>query len=128
MWRPLVWSYFVLTTNCALDSLIVDINPNLFVFSIWQNVDPSVAKLFYSWASFHCCRWANTLKQFSHLVTLQGIHFPYFRYFPRLRFVYTTTKMRRFRISFGHFISNENFFRFIKPASLTQKRRVFVIV
>ena len=37
-----------------------------------------------------------------------------------LRFVYTTTKTQHFRLSIGHFISNENFFRFIKPASLMQ--------
>ena len=44
------------------------------------------------------------------------------------RFVYTTMKTRRFRVSIGHFISNENFFRFVKPASLTQKCRVFVVM
>ena len=26
------------------------------LISVWQNVDPTVAKMFYSWASFHCCR------------------------------------------------------------------------
>ena len=30
------------------------------LFSIWQNFDPTVAKTFYHWASFHCCKWANT--------------------------------------------------------------------
>ena len=28
-WRLLVWRYFVLTTNCALDPLLVDIHANL---------------------------------------------------------------------------------------------------
>ena len=32
------------------------------LISVWQNVDPTVAKMFYSWASFHCSRWPNTLK------------------------------------------------------------------
>ena len=32
------------------------------LFSIWLNVDPTEAKMFYHWASFHCCRWPNTLK------------------------------------------------------------------
>ena len=45
-----------------------------------------------------------------------------------LRFIYTTTKTQRFCVSIGHFFSNEIFFRFIKPASLTRKRRVFVVV
>ena len=31
-------------------------------------------------------------------------------------------------VSIGHLTSNEIFFRFIKPASLTQKRRVFVVM
>ena len=38
--------------------------------SIWQKYDPTVVKMFYYWASFYCCRWPNTLKLFSHLVTL----------------------------------------------------------
>ena len=32
------------------------------LFGIWQNVDPTVAKMFYYWASFRCCGWPNTLK------------------------------------------------------------------
>ena len=40
------------------------------LFCAWENVDPGVAKMFYSWASFNCCGWSNTLKQFIHLVTL----------------------------------------------------------
>ena len=38
------------------------------------------------------------------------------------------TKMQRFPISLGHLVSKENFIMFIKPASLTQKRRVLVIL
>ena len=45
-----------------------------------------------------------------------------------LRFVYITTKTRRFRVSIGHLTSNENFFRYIKLASLMQKCRVFIIM
>ena len=32
------------------------------LFDIWQNFDPTVAKMFYHWASFGCCGWQNTLK------------------------------------------------------------------
>ena len=31
-------------------------------FTIWQNFDPTVAKMFYYWASFHHCRWPYALK------------------------------------------------------------------
>ena len=34
----------------------------LGLFSIWQNFDHTVAKMFYYLACFHCCRWPNTLK------------------------------------------------------------------
>ena len=40
------------------------------LFSIWQNFDPTVGKMFYIWVSFECCRWPNILTQFKHLVTL----------------------------------------------------------
>ena len=30
------------------------------LFRIWQNIDPTVEKMFYHWASFHCYRWPNT--------------------------------------------------------------------
>ena len=45
-----------------------------------------------------------------------------------LKFIYTTTKTRRFRINVGYLISNEKILMFIKPASLMQKRRVFVVM
>ena len=45
-----------------------------------------------------------------------------------LKFIYITTKTRRFRISVGYLISNEKILMFIKPASLMQKRRVFVVM
>ena len=45
-----------------------------------------------------------------------------------LRFVYISTKMRRFHISIGYLISNEKNFMFITPASLMQKCRVFVVM
>ena len=32
------------------------------LISVWRNVDPTGAKMFYSWANFHCNRWPNTLK------------------------------------------------------------------
>ena len=32
------------------------------LFNILQNFNPTVSKLFYFWASFHCSRWPNTWK------------------------------------------------------------------
>ena len=43
------------------------------LFSFWQNVDPTEAKMFCHWASIHCCRRPNTLNKFCHLVTLLAI-------------------------------------------------------
>ena len=37
------------------------------LFSIRQNVDPTLANMLCYWASFYCCRWSNILKLFSHL-------------------------------------------------------------
>ena len=45
-----------------------------------------------------------------------------------LRFVYITTKTWRFHISIGYLISNEKIIMFITPASLMQKRHVFVVM
>ena len=47
----------------------------LCVFSIWQNVDPTLAKMSCYWANLHCWRWPNILKQFIDLVTLVGTLF-----------------------------------------------------
>ena len=32
------------------------------LFSIWQNFDRTLAKMFYYLANFHYCRWPNTFK------------------------------------------------------------------
>ena len=32
------------------------------LFSIWKKFDPTVARMFYYWASFQYCRWPKTLK------------------------------------------------------------------
>ena len=32
------------------------------LISVWQNFEPTVAKMLYFWAVFQCCKWPNIEK------------------------------------------------------------------
>ena len=95
---------------------------------------PNVWRLFglfkkHHFLSKHCFGYflTNLWWKFGYFLVQNLVHCLILN-FQLLRFIYTTTKTWRFCISIGHFISNEIFFRFIKPASLMQKCHVFIIV